>query len=154
VQIPAKADYALRALLELAHLGQPATADVLAKAQGLPIKFLAAILNDLRHAGLIASRRGPGNGGYVLIRPAADITVAEVLRSVGGTLVEVRGGPPELILYGGAAQHLQDVWFAARATLENVLSSITLADIVRGELPETAAGPAPHTLDGTGRSKP
>ena len=133
MQIPAKAEYALRALLELSVLDEPATADSLAHAQELPTKFLSSILNDLRRAGYVTSRRG--QGGYLLIRPAGDITVAEVMRTIEGSLVEVHGRPPEKTTYGGAAVHLQEVWLAARASLTSVLESVTLEDIARGRLP-------------------
>lgn len=135
MQIPAKVDYALRALLELARLSQPATGDALAEAQCLPPKFLAAILNDLRHAGFIASRRGTGHRGYELARPADQITVADIMRSLDGTLVEINGRPPELGDYPGAAKHLRDVWVAARTSLNNVFEAVTLDHIAGGGLP-------------------
>ena len=137
MQIPAKAEYALRALLELAVVDEPATADSLALAQGLPARFLASILNDLRRAGFVTSRRG--QGGYQLARPATDITVAEVMRAIEGSLVEVNGRAPELIVYGGAATHLQEVWLAAKVSLTNVLDAVTLDLIATGALPDTVA---------------
>jgi Rrf2 family protein len=130
VQIPAKADYALRALLELTQRGEPATAESIAQAQQLPKGFAAVILNDLRRAGLLTSRRGPG--GYQLSRPPHQITVADVLHVIDGSLLEVNGSSPERIRYTGAATHLQDVWIAAQASLTAVLGSVTLEQIIRG----------------------
>ncbi len=138
VHIPAKVDYGMRALLELACSDGPATGDSLARAQGLPAKFLAAILNDLRRAGLVSSQRGL-EGGYRLGRPADQITVADVMRALDGPLAEVRGLRPEMTSYEGAAAHLQDVWIATRASLRAVLEQVTLEDIVKGRLPEPIA---------------
>ena len=138
VHIPAKVDYAMRALLELAQRSQPATAEDLASAQKLPSKFLAAILNDLRRAGLINSRRGL-DGGYRLSRPASEISVADVMRAIDGPLAEVHGLRPEMTEYEGSAEHLQDVWIATRASLRSVLEPVTLEHISKGRLPQPAA---------------
>ncbi len=138
MHIPAKVDYGMRALLELASQGAPTTGETLASAQGLPVKFLAAILNDLRRAGLVLSQRGL-EGGYRLARPASQITVADVMRALDGPLAEVRGLRPEMANYEGAAEHLQDVWVATRASLRAVLERVTLADIVKGTLPAPVA---------------
>ncbi|HEX6392635.1 MAG TPA: Rrf2 family transcriptional regulator [Acidimicrobiales bacterium] len=138
MHIPAKVDYAMRALLELAIRDQPTSAESLAEAQELPTKFLSAILNDLRRAGLISSRRGL-DGGYRLARPAREISVADVMRAIDGPLAEVRGLRPEMTKYEGAATHLQDVWIATRASLRTVLEPITLDHIAKGHLPKPAA---------------
>lgn len=138
VHIPAKVDYGMRALLALAERGDPATAEELAEDQGLPPKFLGAILNDLRRSGLVASRRG-SEGGYRLARAADEITVADVMRALDGPLAEVRGLRPEATYYIGAAEHLQEVWVAVRAGLRQVLDNVTLEDVVRGKLPRPVA---------------
>ncbi len=138
MQISAKADYALRALLELAQRGEPATAESLAQAQQLPKKFAALILSDLRRAGLLTSRRG--HGGYQLARPPQQITVADILQVIDGFLLEVDGYPPERIEYIGAATQLQKVWHATQAALRDVLGTVTLDQIARGCLPETEPG--------------
>ncbi len=135
--ISAKVDYAVRALCTLADAdGKPVTAEMLAKSQRLPAKFLESILNDMRRAGLLLSQRG-ADGGYRLARPAASITVAEVIRPLDGPLAEVRGLRPEATEYDGSAQHLQEVWVAVRASLRSVLEKVTIADIVSGELPKS-----------------
>ena len=133
MHIPAKVDYGMRALLELARLGTPATGEEIATAQGLPGKFLSAILNDLRRAGLVSSQRGL-EGGYRLARAATDISVADVMRALDGPLAEVRGLRPEMASYTGAAEHLQDVWVATRASLRAVLERVSLQDVVDGDL--------------------
>src|SRR5687768_9556934 len=130
----------MRALLTLA--AEPAqrslTAERLAAAQSLPVKFLENILVDLRRGGLVTSQRG-ADGGYRLARPAKEITAADVLRLVDGPLAEVRGARPEQSVYKGPATHLQDVWVAARAALRSVLERVTLADIASGKLPGPVA---------------
>jgi Rrf2 family protein len=88
--ITQKSKYALRATLELAvRFGQgPISIGEIAKAQGIPARFLEAILAQLKRAGLVESRRG-NEGGYVLARPPARISVGDVLRGVQGTLANL-----------------------------------------------------------------
>ena len=130
----------MRALLTLAASEgtQPVTAESLAKAQGLPVKFLEAILSNLRRSGLVRSQRG-AEGGYRLARPADQVTVADVIRPLDGPLAEVRGLRPEAAEYRGDAEYLQHVWVAVRASLRSVLETVTLADIVEGKLPRAVA---------------
>jgi Rrf2 family protein len=138
VHIPAKVDYGIRALLSLAVAGEPQTAEALAADQGLPPRFLGAILADLRRAGLVASQRG-AEGGYRLARPPAEIVLAEVIRALDGPLAEVRGFRPEAAHYDGAAEHLQEVWVAVRASLRSVLEGVSLAQVASGKLPASVA---------------
>ncbi len=135
MHISAKADYAVRALVALAASdGQPVAGAALASAQGLPAKFLEAILAELRRAGMVVSQRG-AEGGYRLARPAASISLAEVFRAIDGPLAEVRGARPETTAYEGPNARLQDVWIAVRASLRSVLERTTLADVASGQLP-------------------
>lgn len=135
MQISARADYAVRAVLELAVGGEELVkGEVLAGAQDIPAKFLEGILSTLRRAGIVDSRRG-SDGGYRLARPAADITVADVVRAVDGPLAGVRGQRPENVTYPGAAAQLPHVWIAVRASLRLVLEHVTLADLAGGTLP-------------------
>jgi Rrf2 family protein len=135
VRTTAKADYAVRAAVELAAAGELVTAEHIAKAQGIPVNFLENILRDLRRAGVVESRRGQ-QGGYALARPADETSVADVIRAVEGPLANVRGLPPEELEYVGSAAKLRDVWVALRASVRSVLEQVTLADLARGELPE------------------
>ena len=136
MNISAKSDYAVRAMLALAADGtdRPVKGETLAGAQQIPAKFLENILMDLRRAGLVASQRG-AEGGYRLGRPAKAITVADVIRAVDGPLANIRGIRPEAAEYDGAATALRDVWVAMRASLRSVLERVTLADVVAGTLP-------------------
>ena len=145
MRVSAKADYAIRATVELAAAGDgPVKGDRLAKAQEIPPNFLENILVDLRNAGLVASKRG-AEGGYWLARPAGEITLADVIRAVDGPLANVRGVRPEALSFDGSAEPLRDVWVAVRASLRRVLEHVTLADLAGGKLPgsvrELAADP-------------
>ena len=137
VDISAKTDYAIRALLTIAAEQDrgPVSVESLVTHQGLPRKFLESILGDLRRGGLVVSQRGP-TGGYTLARPATEIAVAEVFRVVDGPLAEVRGLRPHETEYAGAASHLPTLWVAVRASLRSVLDGTTIADLLTGELPE------------------
>jgi Rrf2 family protein len=135
VRVSAKADYAIRAMVELAAAREgPVKAERIAQAQEIPLKFLENIMSDLRQAALVRSQRGT-EGGYWLARPAAEITLAQVLRAVEGPLANVRGRRSEEVEYSGSAAPLREVWIAVRASLRSVLESVTLADVAAGELP-------------------
>jgi Rrf2 family protein len=137
VRITAKADYAVRAAVELAtaqKTDKPVKGEFLARAQGIPQNFLENILTELRRAGIVRTRRG-ADGGYQLARPGAEITVAEVLRAVEGPLAAVQGVRPDQLVYAGAAERLPEVWVALRASLRDVLEHVTVADIAKGRLP-------------------
>src|ERR1700684_2148231 len=136
MRLSARADYALRAAIELAAASNGhVTADQLARAQPIPGKFLETILTQLRRAGLIRSQRGP-DGGFWLARPAEEISLADIIRAIDGQLLGVRGERPENVTYPGVAEPLQRVWIALRANERAVLETVTLADIVSGELPQ------------------
>lgn len=136
MRLSAKADYALRASVELASLGDVhVKAEALARAQGIPLRFLEQILLDLKHAGLVASQRG-AEGGYWLARPPAEIALADIIRAVEGPLANVRGLRPEELEYEGAANALREVFVALRANIRAVLEEVTLADVAAGELPD------------------
>lgn len=135
MDISAKVDYAVRALLTVAnHAPELITADMLVAEQRLPRKFVESILGDLRRAGLLRSQRGL-HGGYGLARPATQITMGAVFRAVDGPLAEVRGLRPDETEYTGVAEHLPDVWVAVRASLRRVLDEVTVAQVLSGRLP-------------------
>jgi Rrf2 family protein len=138
VRTTAKADYAVRAAVELAAAGDMITADQIAQAQGIPVNFLENILRDLRRAGIVESRRGQA-GGYLLARPAEEISIADVIRAVEGPLANVRGISPDALEYQGSSAKLREVWVALRASVRSVLEQVTLADVARGELPPLVA---------------
>jgi Rrf2 family protein len=136
MRISAKADYAVRAALELAAApdGRPVKGERLAESQGIPLQFLEHILLELKHARLIGARRG-ARGGYWLARDPAEVTIADVIRAVEGPLANIHEHAPEELHYGGPAEKLRDVWVATRAALRSVLENVTLAEVADGELP-------------------
>ncbi len=136
MRVSAKADYAVRAALELAAAEHPPVkGERLAAAQSIPLKFLENIMLELRHAGIVMSQRGAVRGGYSLARPPDQIRLADVIRVVDGPLANVRGMSPERLEYTGAATCLRDVWVALRANMRAVLEAVTIDDLRRGVLP-------------------
>jgi len=138
VDISARTEYAIRAMLTLALAASngsgPVSVEALATAQDLPRKFLEAIVGDLRRAGLVTSTRG-ARGGYALTREASRISLGDVFRAVDGPLAEVRGLRPHETRYEGVAEHLPTVWVAVRASLRKVLDETSLAQVLSGDLP-------------------
>ncbi|MEU7562017.1 RrF2 family transcriptional regulator [Streptomyces eurythermus] len=137
MRISARADYAVRAVLELAvrQGNGPVKAEEIAAVQDIPHKFLEGILGDLRRAGIVDSRRG-GGGGYRLARAAPAITVADVIRAVDGPIVSVRGERPTGLAYSGTARPLLPLWIALRANVRRILEGVTVADLAADALPE------------------
>jgi Rrf2 family protein len=137
MHVTAKADYAIRAVVELADSSQasPRKVDEVARAQNIPVSFLENILTQLRSSGIVRSQRGP-EGGYWLAHPASEVNLAQVIRAVEGPLVGVRGQRPEEIEYVGSAESLKQVWIALRANLRKVLEHVTIADVAAGKLPK------------------
>jgi len=136
MRVTARADYAVRAAIELvgATMDEPRKADSIAVAQSISISFLENILNQLKSAGIVRSRRGP-DGGWWLQRKPETLTLADVIRAVEGPLASVRGERPENLAYDGSAQSLQEVWVALRANIRAVLEHVTVADVARRKLP-------------------
>ena len=139
MRISARVDYAVRAAVELAAVAPGSlTSDRIAQAQGIPARFLQAILGDLQHARLVTSQRGR-EGGYRLALPPSEVSIARVMRIEQGFLAEVHGQRPEDVEYPGAAEPLAQVWVAAREAYRQVLENVTLADVVAGKMPSQVA---------------
>lgn len=136
MRVSAKADYAVRACVELAARGggNPVPLDALSVAQGIPGSFLERILADLRRAGIVVAVRGP-RGGYRLGPPASEVSLADVIRAVDGPLVTVRGARPPDLSYEGPSESLLRVWIALRASVRAVLDETSLADVAETTLP-------------------
>jgi Rrf2 family protein len=137
MHVTAKADYAVRAVIELSGSAQdaPRKVDQVAQAQGIPVSFLENILTQLRSSGIVRSQRGP-EGGYWLAKPPEEVNLAQIIRAVEGPLVGVRGQRPEELEYAGSAESLKQVWIALRANLREVLENVTVADVASGKLPK------------------
>ena len=123
MRITAKADYAVRATLELAGSpnGEPVKGEKLAEAQDIPLQFLEHILLDLKHARAGQARSAARAAATGSPRPPDEITVADVIRAVEGPLANIHDVSPEETEYPGHAEHLRDVWVAVRANLRAVL---------------------------------
>lgn len=130
-----RGDYASRALLSLAlreDLTTPTSVRGLAERTGLPQPYLEQILLNLKGVGLVRSKRGVG-GGYVLARPAENITLAEIVAAVDGPIVAGDFGEPHM---DGACNHegqcvLLGVWADVGNHMREHLASFTLADMVQ-----------------------
>ena len=116
----------------------PVKAEALDCAQAIPLKFLENILQGLRQAGLVDSRRGP-DGGHRLARPAAGIALADIIHAIDGPLAGVGGRAPHELEYAGSAEPLRDVRIAVRASLRRVLEDVTLADLAGATVPPHVA---------------
>jgi len=137
MRISTKADYAVRAAIELAAAGDgPIPAEQIATTQGIPLNFLENILAELRTAGLVRSHRG-AESGYRLATDAEEITIADIIRAVEGPLAAVRGARPEDAAYPGAAVQLPRVWIAVRKNLRDVVEHVTIADVASKRLPDS-----------------
>ena len=136
MRMSAKAEYAVRAMVQLAtaDAGALVKTDDLASAQGIPAQFLVDILSALRTDRLVRSQRGR-DGGYELARPPAEISIADVLRCIDGPLASVRDVGLGDLPYAGPTAALTDLWRALRASMRSVLEETSLADVAAGALP-------------------
>ncbi|MCX5136819.1 RrF2 family transcriptional regulator [Streptomyces sp. NPDC060011] len=133
MHISAKADYATRALLELAREpARPLTCEAIASSQHIPFRFLKSVVGELRRAGLVRSQRGC-EGGYWLGRPAGEVTLLDVVRAVDGELITLRGEPLAGLDYPGPAAGLPGVWRQIEADAAAVLGGTTLAALLPAE---------------------
>jgi Rrf2 family protein len=152
MRVTTRTRYAIRALYHLAfhRAGEATQAKEIADAQKIPLRFLEQILQDLRRAGLVETRRGP-RGGYALARPPAEISLADVLRAVRGPLEELLGvganGGPRGQETAPADDVPSLVWGEVGARLIDVLAHATLADFVaRAEASGVRRAAAPPTM--------
>lgn len=137
-----KEQYGLRAMAELAsrHGEGPIPLSEVSQCQGIALATLEQVVAPLRRAGLLESTRGAG-GGYALARAPEEITVADVLRALGGALVPIR------CLEQGASGQCErarqcatrPVWALVRTRLIETLDSTTLADVCKQEIDKETA---------------
>ena len=135
MNISMKSRYAVRALTELAHReeaqpGKPVRLGEIADSRAMPLQFLEQVFAALRRAGVVRSRRGAA-GGYALARPAAEITVLEVVAALDGvpSPAECTQGLCARMDSCGASS----VWIEAQAALERVLSGTSIGDLLARE---------------------
>jgi len=135
MQVNARLDYALRAVIEVARSETVVRKKELSERQDIPERFLEQILAQLVRSGILLGTRGP-QGGYGMARPPERVAVADVVRAIDGPLAAVRGLPPEDAEYPESAAVLRDLWVALRASIRSVLEETTIADLAQGRLPE------------------
>lgn len=118
-------------MLELSqqHGRGPVQSHEIAERQDIPEPYLNQLLTQLRKAGLIVSRRGPG-GGHYLARPATEITVAELIIALEGSLWPVEEGPEPR---RSTCLALRELWQELSQETERILRSRTLADLLERE---------------------
>ncbi|MDR7418800.1 MAG: Rrf2 family transcriptional regulator [Armatimonadota bacterium] len=131
MKVSTRAEYGIRALLELAaHYGEgPVQTHLIAERQGLPEPYLNQLMTTLRQAGLVTSKRGP-SGGHALARPPVEITLREAFSVLEGTTSPwwcVETDDPDCEHVNGCG--LRPVWQALQAAAEGVLDRLTLADL-------------------------
>ena len=128
MRVSQKADYALRAMIDLALSagGSPLTNSEIARRSRIPEKFLEAILVDLRKAGLVQSRRGP-DGGHLLARAAGQVSLAQIRAAVDGPLSIVERNKRSDTREAG----LRAVWEEVERGIARVLEEQTLDEMCR-----------------------
>jgi Rrf2 family cysteine metabolism transcriptional repressor len=131
--VSAKCYYALRAIYALAEHKEstPLKANEIAEQQHSPIKFLEAILNQLKGGGFISSRRGM-EGGYNLLRPADKLKVGEIIRFIDGPIAPVdcvSVSRPKECEYPGHCPFF-DFWGRVRQAISDVVDQTTFADLI------------------------
>ncbi len=140
MRVSAKADYAIRAVVELGARWQldqqpaPMNGDAIGQAQHIPMKFCENIPSELRAVGVVASRRGT-DGGYWLAVDPATVKLGDIIRIVEGPLAAARGDSPTDVDFAGTSAAMRDVWVAVRASLRRVPDVVTVADVVGSTLP-------------------
>lgn len=127
MKLSVKSDYAARAVLSLArqyHSGEAQKVEELAAANGVPANYLVQILIELKAQKIVKSIRGK-EGGYLLARPPAEISLGDVLRSVHGQVFDTPAlsdtqCPPEL----------RSAWKHLQRTLEQAADAITFQQLL------------------------
>ena len=140
MRVSTKGDYGIRALVELAHrYGEgPVQSAEIARRQCIPEPYLDQLLTNLRRAGFIRSVRGP-QGGHALLRPPEEITLAQVVEALEGSLSPVAWLDDESCTGTGYSAQ-REVWEEVRRTTEQILSGVSIASLAERER-EAIAGP-------------
>ena len=133
MNVSQKCQYALRAIFELARRGgqKPVRIAEIAKAQAIPLRFLEAILSQLKHGGFVESKRGV-NGGYLLRNSPGELAAGRIIEFIDGPLLPVKciseSNTDQCPLYGKCS--FMDMWTRARDAVAEVYDSVTFQDLV------------------------
>ena len=135
MRISKKCQYALRAVFELAwrKTGEPVKIHSIAQAQQIPLRFTEIILNDLKHAGFVESKRGK-EGGYLLARAAKDLTVGEIIEHMQGPISiapDATQVTSDVTISG--VQAFRELWKEVNKVISGVCDKKTFADLVTYE---------------------
>jgi len=125
LRITRDGEYAIRAVLHLALRNEASLAAEISKAEGVPGSYLSKILQRLRRAGLVRSKRGAG-GGYALALPASRVTLADVIQAVDGPMGLNSCLDDD---YGGTRCPVRRVWSEAQRKVFETLDSHTLEEL-------------------------
>ena len=131
--ISKRCEYALRAIFELGirDTGHPVKIHAIAQAQSIPTRFLEAILNELKHAGFVASKRG-NDGGYYLVRQIEELKVSEIMEAIQGSIaVGPENSQHELYCRGDRA--FATFWSHVNRAIYEVCGSMTFAQLKQSE---------------------
>ena len=151
MQVSRKIDYALRAVIHLANeesTDRACSVAEIAAREKIPRQFLEKIVQDLIHKGLVRSRRGP-HGGYVLARPADQVTFRDVIEAVEGPILlnACVGEHPDCFLLGACG--MERIWREGQRRVLDLFQTTTLAD-VRRPRPVNIGSPAPSKATDVG----
>jgi Rrf2 family protein len=141
-----QAQYAICGMFDLAYNGEsaPVQVRVIGERQRIPARYLEQIFQRLRRAELVRGKRGPG-GGYVLARPAAEITLRDIVEAVEGPLADgLAAGPPPRDRR--PAHRPNFLWPELCERIESTLGELSIADVCR-----RAAGEAVRRADAESR---
>jgi len=151
MQVSRKVDYALRAVIHLAndeHRGRACSVAEIADRERVPKQFLEKIIRDLIRTGLVRSRRGP-HGGYVLARPAEDVTFQHVIEAVEGpiSLNVCVGEHAECFLLGACG--MNRVWAEGQRRVMDLFQNTTIASVRHPQM--GSSGPVQAEYSPSGR---
>ncbi len=141
-QVPAKTQYAIRALAHLARSGGDSAARI-SSAQNISVKYLEGILNQLKLSGIVVSDRGRG-GGYRLSRPASEILMIDIVAAMEGDLRPVECVDDSTVCSMEAFCMPRRFWLGLKDSVEGYLKSVNLGDLAEEPL---------VTFCGTGQKK-
>ena len=142
MRLSKKTQYALKAVLELARNdnGQPLKIQQVASSQNIPPRFLEVILNQLRHAGFVESRRG-SEGGYMLACQGGDLTVGDIIRSTQGPV------PITVDCAGCFGEHaFTHLWRDVSCAVESIYNNTTFAQLIKIERDARAVSPLNYSI--------